>query len=271
MLWQSVGAEVYFTDGRGPTSTRPSSTAWRSCAASSVEGRRGAGAAVTGALPAAEDRPGQQQMAQAVADAIEYRPAPRGAGRHGHRQDHRLPRARPSSPGNRDRRHRHQGAAGPTGRQGPAVPAGAPRRAVRLGGAQGPQQLPVHAARHRAAARPGRSAGAGGARGHHQGRDHTGSPSGRSRPPPATRPSSPGRPATRRGRRSASAATSAPAHPVPEGTGVLRRGGPRPRRGGQRGRRQHAPLRAGRGQPAGRSCPSTTWWSSTRRTSWKTS
>lgn len=28
-------------------------------------------AAVTGALPAAEDRPGQQQMAQAVADAIE--------------------------------------------------------------------------------------------------------------------------------------------------------------------------------------------------------
>ena len=36
--------------------------------------------------------------------------------------------------GRRDRRrHRHQGAAGPAGRQGPAVPRRAPRRAVRRG------------------------------------------------------------------------------------------------------------------------------------------
>ena len=104
------------------------------------------------ALPAAEDRPGQQQMAQAVADAIERRSPPRGR--------------RPApEPARRSATSCRRSLAGKTVVVATATKAlqdqlaskdlpflaGAPRRAVRVGGAQGSQQLPLPAAGPRAA------------------------------------------------------------------------------------------------------------------------
>ena len=101
---------------------------------------------VTAALPAGEDRPGQREMADAVAAAIDRRAPPRRAGRHRHRQDARLPRARPSCPAAGRGRHRHQGAAGPAGRQGPARSSPSTSTApFDVRGAEGPVQLPVPA------------------------------------------------------------------------------------------------------------------------------
>ena len=61
-----------------------------------------------------------------------------------------------------------------------------------------------------------------------------------------------------------------PGRQVPDGQRVLRRAGPR--RGQGRRRRRHQPLASWRSTPsrAARCCPSTTCWSSTRRTSWST-
>ena len=76
-----------------------------------------------------EERPGQRGMAEAVAAAIDGKrhlvvQAGTGTGK-----SLGLPRARhPQRPQGR-RRHRHQGAAGPAGGQGPALPRRAPRRA----------------------------------------------------------------------------------------------------------------------------------------------
>ena len=74
------------------------------------------------------------------------RAPPGGAGRHRHGQDARLPGprhpVRPAGGGG----HRHQGPAGPAGRQGPAVPRPPPRPALLLGHPQGPVQLRVRPA-----------------------------------------------------------------------------------------------------------------------------
>ena len=72
-------------------------------------------------------------MAEAVEARHRQRPPPRGAGRHRHRQDARLPGAGGAQPRPHRRRHRHQGAAGPAGRQGPAVPRRARRRGLHAG------------------------------------------------------------------------------------------------------------------------------------------
>ena len=112
----------------GPTSTAPSSTPRMALAVVNADERPPSLAAVTAALPAAEERPGQQRMAELVEAAIDARPPPRRAGGHRHRQDARLPRAGDPLGQARGRRHRDQGAAGPARRQGPAVPR---RRAVR--------------------------------------------------------------------------------------------------------------------------------------------
>ena len=97
-------------------------------------------------------------MADARRRAIAVRPAPRRAGRHRHRQDARLPRAGDRVRGAGRRRHGDEGAAGPAGRQGPAVPRPALARRVRLGRAQGPQQLRLPAAPARAGRRRRRRA-----------------------------------------------------------------------------------------------------------------
>ena len=91
------------------------------------------------------------------------RPAPRGPGRHGYGQVTRLPRSgHPVGPSH-GRGHRHEGAAGPAGHQGPAVPGRAARRRVRLGGAEGAEQLPVPPAVSREVRDPGSGQlGAGG-------------------------------------------------------------------------------------------------------------
>ena len=100
LLWQSAGAAIHFTDKTWPEfdaaeldaalalvswtrdpSTRPASSLRRTSPPQ---------------LPGAEDRPGQEQMAEAVGRGHRARPPPRRAGRHRHRQDDRLPRSRPS-------------------------------------------------------------------------------------------------------------------------------------------------------------------------------
>ena len=112
---------------------------------------------VVGALPGGgEARPGQAQMVDRGPRRRHRRPPPGRPGRHRDRQDARLPRAGGALRQARRRRHRDQGAPGPAGDQGPAVPPSAPRPAVHVGGAQGSQQLRVRAAhgRERAAATP---------------------------------------------------------------------------------------------------------------------
>ena len=138
------------------------------------------------------------------------RAAPGRAGRYRNRQDARL--SRPGDPG----RQALVVATATKALQDQLATKDLPFLAehlgidVRLGGAEGPQQLPLPAATPRGAApatgqleletmavtRRPRSSG---------------SPSGPATSPPATRPSSTGARPTRRGGRSASAATSAPA------------------------------------------------------------
>ena len=57
----------------------------------------------------------------------------------------------------------------------------------------------------------------------------------------------------------------------PSGSVCFAGGGPGAGRPGRRGRRQHPPLRRRRWPPAASCCPRTTWSSSTRPTSWRTS
>ena len=126
---------------RGPSSTLP----WRSPAERRAQpGHLGPRPRRGPARPAADGRGGRRRDRR--------RAAPRRRGRHRHRQDDGLPRPGRAGRQARRGRHRHQGAAGSAGQQGPALPRRAPRRAVRLGDPQGPQQLHLPATRARGAA-----------------------------------------------------------------------------------------------------------------------
>ena len=187
-------------------------------------------------------------MAELVADGDRQRPAPRRAGRHGHRQDARLPR-----PGDRVGRSASSSPPPPrrcrtsspprTCRSSPtALPVD-----VRLGGAQGPQQLRLPAAAPRGARRR-RRAGPARARGAWRRRslaeiarlaEWVGA-----RRRPATSPSSTGRPSRRGVAGGQRRQRRVPGRrPLPAGRAVLRRAGPAPGRGRRRRRRQHPPLR----------------------------
>ena len=191
--------------------------------------------------------PGPEQMADAVADGDRRRPPPRRAGGDGHRQDAGLPRPRHRS-GERGRgRHGDQGAAGPAGR--PRTCRSSPRTwtTVRLGGAQGPQQLRVPAAPPRAAA----AGGDGPARARGLAADtqseisriaewvgrHSHRRRRRARLGAVGRGLAVGQRRQRRVPRR---------RPLPAGRAVLRRAGPAAGGGSRRGRRQHPPLRAPR-------------------------
>ena len=119
-------------------------------------------------------------------------------GRHRHRQDARLPRAR------RDRRQARRSSPPPPRPCRTSWPARTCRSsrstsdaAVRLGGAEGSQQLRVPPAAARAVAGGRRPARAGGDGHHHEGRDQAARRPGRAPPAPATWPSSTGRRPTR--------------------------------------------------------------------------
>ena len=109
--------------------------------------------------PAAEDRPGQRAMAEAIDAGAARRHARHRAGRHRHRQDDGLPRARDrrcrdaetrsSSP--RRRRRCRTSSRRRTSRSSPSTC----RSPFDVGGAEGAQQLRLPAAPARAARRPG--------------------------------------------------------------------------------------------------------------------
>ena len=161
LLWQSAGAAVYFSPTNWPEFDAGSSTGpWRWRRDRPPTRRRSCSPRPPRALPAAEERPGQREMARRVADAFERRRASRGAGGHRHRQVVGLSRRRRSPlrprpppvtgaarvtvatideercpgrvtrrPGGR--RDGDEGTAGPAGDEGSALPRRDARRAVR--------------------------------------------------------------------------------------------------------------------------------------------
>ena len=130
---------------------------WKRCAGSSRctrtcwprRARRRASSPTTarsrGRVPDFEPRPGQRDMAAAVARVLRPRRRPARRGRHRHRQDAGLPGARHPERAARARVHRHQEPAGADLLQGPAAPARGARRAVHRHLHEGPRQLPVPA------------------------------------------------------------------------------------------------------------------------------
>ena len=175
------------------------------------------------------------------------------------------------------RLHGHHRAAAPARRPRPA-----PRspkalkpllgRAPDVRHPQGPPQLPVpqQAARRRRddperrAVRPVRRSPRWAAR-------SSGSTSGPTTPRPATATSScPGVPDATWRQVSVTARECLGAAKLPGRRRLLRRAGPRRGRAGRHRRHQPRAARHRRAWTGARCCPSTTWWSSTRRTSWST-
>jgi hypothetical protein len=207
--------------------------------------------AVTAALTAPEDRPGQRRMTELVAESIardRHLVVQAGTGT-GKTLAYLVPAI---VSGKRTIvSHRHEGAAGSVGDQRPAVPRGraggaGPRR--RLGGAEGTQQLPVPPAAARDEPAGDRTARAGG--------DVAAQPSGdrqAGRMGRHHRDRRPGRPrleperehVARRERR---LRRMPGRRPLPRRPGVLRGAGSPPCPGLRRDRRQHPPVRAPRRQ-----------------------
>ena len=169
-------------------------------------------------------------------------PPPAGPGRHRHRQE--LAYLVPAIlAGQAHRRgHRHQGAAGPAGRQGPARSSrSTSARPFDFAVLKGRSNY-VCQQRHR---RDLRRRPAGARRAGRPGLAHRAGRAqavGRARPPPATGPSCPSSRRPRRGRRSACRPRSAPAPASAPGRRLLRRARPPPGRRGRRGGGQHPPL-----------------------------
>ena len=230
----------------------------------------GPGGAVARRLPRYELRDQQLQMAEAVAQAIE-RPGPPGRrGRHGRRQELRLPR--PGDPGRRRaeeegrRLDPHDRAAGAVAPQGHPVPAVGDAAGVLGRPGQGPGELhqPPPARRGRRRGRAARSSGR---------RSSTSSPRsgcGPAGPATARRSDLDFRPAGQRLGRGPERQRQLPGPRVPAEQGLLLLQGPPPRLDGQPADRQPRPVRqrpgAAASDRASASCPSTTWRSSTRPT-----
>ena len=217
LLWQSAGSKIHFTEAAWPDFDAADLDA--AIALVSMTRRRSdrcGGRRARRRHRRACRRPRTARPAprwpSSVVGCDRTRSPPRRAGRHRHRQDARLPRAGDRLGQAHRRRHRHQGAPGSARHQGPPVPrraVAAAGRRLRLGRAQGAQQLrvpPAAAGNERSGpgpARPRRDVG------HHQARDQAARRVGGHHRRPAIRPNSTGTRPTARGGRSASAPTSA--------------------------------------------------------------
>ena len=264
MLWQSVGApstsptqpwpdfdaaELDAAARRSPCTVKRSSTTAHATT-SPRHGVRRARRRSPVAWPA-EDRPGQQQMAEARRRGDRRRHAPRRAGRDRHGQDDGLPRPAVLVGQEGRRRHRDEGAAGPAGEQGPAVPrratSGRPYRRGRcsrgaattsacsalreIARRRRQRQLELE---HAGAPRRSRSSG---------------SPSGPAPPAPATSAELDWTPSDQAWRAVSVGSDECPgADRCPIGEPCFAERARRAGRRRRRRRRQHAPLRAGRRQ-----------------------